>query len=104
YHLANIHFLFQADDGIRDRNVTGVQTCALPICHGASPCSEPTRSGQVHRTRPTCPLRVGSEHGEAPWPPSQHPAHPPRLRPGGRSEERRVGTECRTQAWPWTEL
>src|SRR5699024_12163482 len=24
-------FLFQAEDGIRDRNVTGVQTCALPI-------------------------------------------------------------------------
>src|SRR5207249_8313319 len=25
---------FQAEDGIRDRNVTGVQTCALPIfCH-----------------------------------------------------------------------
>src|SRR5699024_11259641 len=23
--------LFQAEDGIRDRNVTGVQTCALPI-------------------------------------------------------------------------
>src|SRR5699024_12000232 len=23
---------FQAEDGIRDRNVTGVQTCALPIC------------------------------------------------------------------------
>src|SRR5699024_12050916 len=26
-----VHFLFQAEDGIRDRNVTGVQTCALPI-------------------------------------------------------------------------
>src|SRR5699024_11387517 len=26
-------FCFQAEDGIRDRNVTGVQTCALPICH-----------------------------------------------------------------------
>src|SRR5699024_12080651 len=26
-----IHFFFQAEDGIRDRNVTGVQTCALPI-------------------------------------------------------------------------
>src|SRR5699024_12196260 len=26
-----IVFLFQAEDGIRDRNVTGVQTCALPI-------------------------------------------------------------------------
>src|SRR5699024_11520682 len=24
-------FVFQAEDGIRDRNVTGVQTCALPI-------------------------------------------------------------------------
>src|SRR5699024_11437512 len=24
-------FCFQAEDGIRDRNVTGVQTCALPI-------------------------------------------------------------------------
>src|SRR6266704_6237714 len=27
-----IVFFFQAEDGIRDRNVTGVQTCALPIC------------------------------------------------------------------------
>src|SRR5699024_8788082 len=26
-------FFFQAEDGIRDRNVTGVQTCALPISH-----------------------------------------------------------------------
>src|SRR5699024_11580896 len=26
-----ISFFFQAEDGIRDRNVTGVQTCALPI-------------------------------------------------------------------------
>src|SRR5207249_5652514 len=28
-------FFFQAEDGIRDRNVTGVQTCALPICPGS---------------------------------------------------------------------
>src|SRR5438067_5480423 len=27
-------FFFQAEDGIRDRNVTGVQTCALPIWQG----------------------------------------------------------------------
>src|SRR5699024_12226728 len=27
-----VSFFFQAEDGIRDRNVTGVQTCALPIC------------------------------------------------------------------------
>src|SRR6266540_5314276 len=28
-----VFFFFQAEDGIRDRDVTGVQTCALPICH-----------------------------------------------------------------------
>src|SRR2546422_5399893 len=27
-------FFFQAEDGIRDVAVTGVQTCALPICRG----------------------------------------------------------------------
>src|SRR5699024_12235069 len=29
--LLYYNFFFQAEDGIRDRNVTGVQTCALPI-------------------------------------------------------------------------
>src|SRR5699024_12075837 len=29
--MALLFFFFQAEDGIRDRNVTGVQTCALPI-------------------------------------------------------------------------
>src|SRR5207249_5913719 len=31
YELRRYVFVFQAEDGIRDRNVTGVQTCALPI-------------------------------------------------------------------------
>src|SRR2546428_9929988 len=30
--LCRCSFFFQAEDGIRDRIVTGVQTCALPIC------------------------------------------------------------------------
>src|SRR6266513_5106607 len=30
-------FFFQAEDGIRDRNVTGVQTCALPISEATGP-------------------------------------------------------------------
>src|SRR6266700_4271341 len=30
--LNNFFFFFQAADGIRDFHVTGVQTCALPIC------------------------------------------------------------------------
>src|SRR5256885_8512518 len=28
---SRLHFFFQAEDGIRDYKVTGVQTCALPI-------------------------------------------------------------------------
>src|SRR5207249_5368486 len=32
--VLHLIFFFQAEDGIRDRNVTGVQTCALPICEG----------------------------------------------------------------------
>src|SRR5256885_3397153 len=33
--LASLLFFFQAEDGIRDYKVTGVQTCALPICLAA---------------------------------------------------------------------
>src|SRR5437763_11601054 len=40
-------FFFQAEDGIRDTSVTGVQTCALPISGGT-----PTRSCR-RRGRPT---------------------------------------------------
>src|SRR5260370_39978493 len=32
--MALIMFFFQAEDGIRDSSVTGVQTCALPISNG----------------------------------------------------------------------
>src|SRR3989449_8760700 len=32
--LCYFFFFFQAEDGIRDVAVTGVQTCALPICYG----------------------------------------------------------------------
>src|SRR3989442_5432861 len=31
-----VFFFFQAEDGIRDADVTGVQTCALPICESKS--------------------------------------------------------------------
>src|SRR5215813_14937418 len=31
-----VFFFFQAEDGIRDADVTGVQTCALPICRGVA--------------------------------------------------------------------
>src|SRR5690554_5955603 len=38
-----VFFFFQAEDGIRDADVTGVQTCALPICR-VEPCRDPDRS------------------------------------------------------------
>src|SRR5690606_39640851 len=38
-------FFFQAEDGIRDFHVTGVQTCALPIC------PDPPAPAQRHRER-----------------------------------------------------
>src|SRR5690348_11661451 len=41
-------FFFQAEDGIRDGRVTGVQTCALPIWLPAACCS---RSAAVPRTQ-----------------------------------------------------
>src|SRR6266542_2120005 len=44
-------FFFQAEDGIRDATVTGVQTCALPICRGP-------RSADARRLRH---LRSGGE-------------------------------------------
>src|SRR6267143_3841463 len=40
-------FFFQAEDGIRDGTVTGVQTCALPI----SPKNSSRNSAQQSRTR-----------------------------------------------------
>src|SRR3712207_9194955 len=35
--MANLFFFFQAEDGIRDIGVTGVQTCALPILTAGPP-------------------------------------------------------------------
>src|SRR5699024_11378158 len=45
---------FQAEDGIRDRNVTGVQTCALPICasYGITGQDAPTSGLAVQRYAP----------------------------------------------------
>src|SRR2546427_5505529 len=51
---ASKYFFFQAEDGIRDLTVTGVQTCALPICSALRACG-------VRRLRPAG--QVG--HGEA---------------------------------------
>src|SRR5207302_5635879 len=43
YRFLFFFFFFQAEDGIRDFHVTGVQTCALPICQLAG------QAAGVHR-------------------------------------------------------
>src|SRR6266511_5604387 len=40
-------FFFQAEDGIRDFHVTGVQTCALPICQGRHRQPPPREGGSA---------------------------------------------------------
>src|SRR5690606_40611871 len=101
-------FFFQAEDGIRDFHVTGVQTCALPIL---SPTLEAEhmkpKIPQSKKRLITVSLMaisiailisfiakflmfiIGfitqvSFYGNA-----------------TRSEERRVGKECRSRGWPW---
>src|SRR5438046_9892881 len=74
-------FFFQAEDGIRDWSVTGVQTCALPIYPfgGYSLC--PTVPRTTALSTPASPSRWPRAHNSAP----------------NRSEERRVGKECRAR-------
>src|SRR6266487_4850237 len=51
-------FFFQAEDGIRDGRVTGVQTCALPIFRMKSQGTDPrtilAASGRGHMRRSPC--------------------------------------------------
>src|SRR3989454_12264200 len=66
-----IIFFFQAEDGIRDYKVTGVQTCALPI----SPRAGAPRFAGARRPRGARPVRRGgSRLGVLSLPPVQRTA------------------------------
>src|SRR5438128_6859670 len=80
-----IFFFFQAEDGIRDATVTGVQTCALPIC----PPAKESNHLALRMGRGLLGWRTGKA-GER----SLSAAH------RSRSEERRVGKECRSRWSP----
>src|SRR2546430_12765961 len=51
-------FFFQAEDGIRDLTVTGVQTCALPISRKSHRCP----AAPVSARRRKCPAPRSEEH------------------------------------------
>src|SRR2546427_7981018 len=97
---SHFFFFFQAEDGIRDLTVTGVQTCALPIWIAAPPllgarevyvdvrdARQPTERG-VDRPRELL------QHLRLVGPRAHVQAH-------RRSEERRVGKECRSRWSPY---
>src|SRR2546430_4904536 len=94
-----LFFFFQAEDGIRDLTVTGVQTCALPISlvrTRAFPRGlEAFASAACKRFQPSrkcprayqCQCRAAQSRRDVVWSP--------------RSEERRVGKECRSRWSPY---
>src|SRR2546426_6803860 len=52
-----VFFFFQAEDGIRDYKVTGVQTCALPIWTATDHCNNSSTASQViHVVDTTAPV------------------------------------------------
>src|SRR2546430_12766950 len=93
-----LFFFFQAEDGIRDLTVTGVQTCALPILsveRGAS--GWPQTSEQRVRTivAPVSVAWLGAHVLYLEEFLEDDPEDP------RRSEERRVGKECRSRWSPY---
>src|SRR5437870_11003823 len=82
-------FFFQAEDGIRDGHVTGVQTCALPILLG----EEREISGEA------------ASRASLDLPDDQQRLLQSLIASGKpvvlRSEERRVGKECRSRWSPY---
>src|SRR5688572_32010540 len=107
YEFGLCFFFFQAEDGIRDLTVTGVQTCALPI-------SRPTLRGsklalevavsvmKMPPSHPTQSLLASPSAKRSAWtsactfdPIEVDVKLYSRLAP--RSEERRVGKECRSR-------
>src|SRR5207302_6238070 len=92
-------FFFQAEDGIRDFHVTGVQTCALPILRGLARAITlvEQRDPSVRHLleslgdRAARPMALGFTGA---------PGTGKSTLVDARSEERRVGKECRWRGAP----
>src|SRR5258707_11860303 len=92
-------FFFQAEDGIRDIGVTGVQTCALPIFPRG-------RSDRATSSVPEALPALMRATVSAPRPAAENPVSARTAPKRGwfgrkRSEERRVGKECRSRWSPY---
>ena len=89
--------MLQAEDGIRDRDVTGVQTCALPILHtDKTPCRghKTQQFGHCHHHRPNVwpinkntgnvPMTIAPKDGTVTPPPPDPAVSPTPLYPNNR--------------------
>src|SRR5256885_11534430 len=100
-YLIRVFFFFQAEDGIRDYKVTGVQTCALPILDAVE------RPVLAHVADEVRQLEGRAHARERVGLAVEQPRHDHADRPGAaahvavRSEERRVGKECRSRWSPY---
>src|SRR3712207_8707769 len=91
-------FFFQAEDGIRDIGVTGVQTCALPICRQEGIRKRAAAFGLAAADNPyseegiAASIRIGTQKLGA-----EGADKLMFMVADQRSEERRVGKECRSR-------
>src|SRR5690554_7055274 len=100
-----VFFFFQAEDGIRDADVTGVQTCALPIFEHIQDLGVYFRSFHLGNVVLTPENELGLidisdmkifRRPLSQWQRKRNYEHM-------RSEERRVGKECRYRWSPYNE-
>src|SRR5256885_2402312 len=96
-------FFFQAEDGIRDYKVTGVQTCALPIYRPGVLAQVAEILGlQAVSVKSVVQKGLGEDARLAMV---MHPVQESKFHAAveliARSEERRVGKECRSRGSPY---
>src|SRR5256884_81613 len=103
--VADVLFVFQAEDGIRDVAVTGVQTCALPILNYRAAFIH--TEGRSHRRIfvKVCTRPFALQIGQVRWRDRRFARSLRQTCVAGlrraRSEERRVGKECRSRWSPY---
>src|SRR5689334_24205619 len=104
WYNCQVFFFFHAEDGIRDGTVTGVQTCALPILGASSGDRGLPAVISYELQASACAGDNGGPHPTAKRARVQAFANllscGGRARAAARSEERRVGKECRSRWWP----
>src|SRR5256885_6706348 len=95
-------FFFQAEDGIRDYKVTGVQTCALPISALRFRCAGPRRRSPATSRKAKVVAQPGITFTSFASPVGPFRSSKRRsISRTDRSEERRVGKECRSRWSPY---